>query len=63
MREGLKYLVVGDTILDEDIYLKAVGLSLESPTIKTTYDSKRINYGGAANVARFLKKFDKKSFF
>ena len=59
MREGLKYLVVGDTILDEDIYLKAVGLSLESPTIKTTYDSKRINYGGAANVARFLKKFDR----
>ena len=59
MREDLKYLIVGDTIIDEDISLEAVGLSLESPTLKTTYRNKNINYGGAANVARFLAGFDR----
>ena len=48
MRESLKYLVVGDTIIDEDVYCKAAGLSLESPTLKTTYNMRRVNYGGAA---------------
>lgn len=50
MRENLKYLVVGDTIIDENVYLIANGLSLESPTIKTVFDKRSINYGGAANV-------------
>ncbi len=36
MRENLKYLIVGDTIIDETVELKASGLSLESPTLKTT---------------------------
>ena len=43
MREDLKYLVVGDTIIDEDIFLKAAGISLESPTLKTTYTTNKIN--------------------
>ena len=43
MREDLKYLIVGDTIIDEDVSLEAVGLSLESPTLKTTYRNKNIN--------------------
>ena len=54
----LKYLVVGDTIVDEDIFLKASGLSLESPTLKTTYTTTKVNYGGAANVAKFLTEMD-----
>jgi len=57
MRENLKYLVVGDTIIDENVYLIANGLSLESPTIKTVFDKRSINYGGAANVAKFLSSF------
>jgi bifunctional ADP-heptose synthase (sugar kinase/adenylyltransferase) len=57
MRENLKYLIVGDTILDESIELKAVGLSLESPTIKTTISEYNYNFGGAANVAKFLRGF------
>jgi len=59
MRENLKFLIVGDTIIDENIYLKASGLSLESPTLKTTYDHTKINYGGAANVAKFLSNLDR----
>lgn len=54
MRENLKYLVVGDTIIDENVYLIASGLSLETPTLKTVYNKTIINYGGAANVAKFL---------
>ena len=57
MRENLKYLIVGDTIIDESIYLNAVGLSLESPTMKTTIKNRMFDFGGAANVAKGLKKF------
>ena len=39
MREDLKFLIVGDTIIDEDIFLIASGISLETPTLKTTYDT------------------------
>jgi bifunctional ADP-heptose synthase (sugar kinase/adenylyltransferase) len=59
VRENLKFLVVGDTIIDENVYLKASGLSLESPTIKTNYSHSKINYGGAANVAKFLATFNR----
>ena len=58
MREDIKFLIVGDTIIDEDIFLIASGLSLETPTLKTVYDSNRIKYGGAANVARLLADYD-----
>ena len=54
MREDLKFLIVGDTIIDEDIFLIASGISLETPTMKTVYDTNRVKYGGAANVARRL---------
>lgn len=57
MRENLKYLVVGDTIVDENIFLQAIGLSLESPTIKTIVKERKFDFGGAANVAKYLKKF------
>lgn len=58
MRENLKYLIVGDTIIDQHIFLDAVGLSLESPTIKTVVKDKRFDFGGAANVAKHLKQLN-----
>ena len=56
MRENLKYLIVGDTIIDETVELNS-GLSLESPTLKTTPVDRYYDYGGAANVAKYLSKF------
>ncbi len=52
-----KVLVIGDTIIDEDINLQVIGLSLESPTFKTKIKSTDISYGGAANVAKYLCLF------
>ena len=52
-----RVLIVGDTIVDKDIELKAIGLSLESPTLKTEARAESINFGGAANVAKYAHKF------
>jgi len=54
---GKKVLILGDTIIDKNIELKAIGLSLESPTIKTIFIDENINYGGAANTARYAMFF------
>lgn len=57
LRKDLKnsrVLVVGDTIVDKDIFLDAVGLSLESPTLKTNFISEQKSLGGAANVAKLI---------
>ncbi len=57
MRQNLKnkrVLVVGDTIIDKDIFLDAVGLSLESPTLKTNFLHDTKSLGGAANVAKLI---------
>jgi sugar/nucleoside kinase (ribokinase family) len=57
LRKDLKnsrVLVVGDTIVDKDIFLDAVGLSLESPTLKTNFVSEQKSLGGAANVAKLI---------
>lgn len=53
----MNLLLIGDTIIDKNIYLEAIGLSLESPTIKTKFINENINYGGAANVAKFCSLF------
>ena len=58
MRENLNFLIVGDTIIDEDIFLTASGISLETPTLKTVYDNKKTKFGGAANVAKQLANYD-----
>jgi len=58
MREDIKFLIVGDTIIDEDIFLIASGLSLETPTLKTVYDTRKIKFGGAANVAKQLVNYN-----
>ncbi|MDA9930218.1 hypothetical protein N9E91_03145 [Alphaproteobacteria bacterium] len=56
-------LLVGDTIVDVDIYLKLIGVSLESPTLKTEKISRSRSMGGAAAVACHLAKlFDKVTF-
>lgn len=47
-----KVLVIGDTIIDNTIFTEAIGISLESPTLKTHFLSDEISYGGAANVAK-----------
>ncbi len=52
--KNLRVLVVGDTIVDKDIFLDAVGLSLESPTLKTNFVSEQKSLGGAANVAKLI---------
>jgi len=52
-----KVLIIGDTIIDKDIELKAIGLSLESPTLKTETHAESINFGGAANVAKYAHQF------
>jgi bifunctional ADP-heptose synthase (sugar kinase/adenylyltransferase) len=49
-------LIIGDTIIDHDIFLDAIGLSLESPTLKTIFKDEKYAFGGAANVARFAAK-------
>ncbi len=51
--ESKKILIVGDTIIDRNIYLEAIGLSLESPTLKTSLIKEDIKFGGAANVAKY----------
>ncbi len=40
--------------MDKDIFLDAVGLSLESPTLKTNFKSEQKSLGGAANVAKLI---------
>ena len=45
-------LVVGDSILDKTVLTKAIGISLESPTLKTSEIEENISFGGASNVAK-----------
>jgi len=45
-------LVIGDTILDITIEAEAVGLSLESPTLKAVQKDKLVSFGGAFNVVK-----------
>lgn len=52
MAENKKLLIIGDTIVDQYVFTQAVGLSLESPCIKTNFIDSQSMYGGAANVAR-----------
>lgn len=59
----MKFLIIGDTIIDEEILLEAKGLSLETPTIKTDFISSKSYFGGAANVAKNLILDDHEVFF
>ena len=43
-------LVIGDSILDHDTFCTAIGLSLETPTLKSKFLGERFVFGGASNV-------------
>ncbi|MEK6855512.1 MAG: PfkB family carbohydrate kinase [Nanoarchaeota archaeon] len=47
-----KVLVIGDLILDEFVYGRAIGLSLETPTLKAEHTKTEYSYGGAGNVVK-----------
>lgn len=51
-----KILVIGDTIVDKTTNTQAIGLSLESPTLKAKFINETTALGGAANVAQHLAK-------
>lgn len=53
MGKNVKLLLLGDTIIDHNVFLSASGLSLESPTLKTNFLREEISFGGAANVAKY----------
>ena len=50
----MKLLVIGDTIIDHDVFGDVVGTSLETPTIKVKFKAERYYLGGAASVVRHL---------
>jgi len=56
MINSKKVLVIGDVILDVWTYAKAIGLSLETPTLKSKLIEKKHTLGGAANVVSNLKE-------
>ena len=47
-------LVIGDSILDHEVSCDAIGLSLETPTLKTRLSKEEHSFGGAANVVSNL---------
>jgi bifunctional ADP-heptose synthase (sugar kinase/adenylyltransferase) len=53
----MKLLVVGDSIVDRNVYTDAIGLSLESPTLKTKFRHESFEFGGAAAVAILASNF------
>jgi len=58
-----KIMVIGDIILDETIQTNVIGLSLETPTLKVSHQESKINFGGAANVAKHISKLRKNCLF
>jgi len=58
-----KVLVIGDLISDEYLYTRAVGLSLESPTLKAEYVSKKKQLGGAGNLVMNLRALEREVCF
>ena len=47
-------LVIGDSILDHEIFCDALGLSLETPTLKASLQREEFCFGGASNVVNNL---------
>ena len=45
-----KILVLGDSILDRTVMAEAIGVSLETPTLKAKESSNNLHFGGASNV-------------
>jgi|15BtaG_2_1085339.scaffolds.fasta_scaffold02024_6 D-beta-D-heptose 7-phosphate kinase/D-beta-D-heptose 1-phosphate adenosyltransferase len=53
-----KILVIGDCIIDHDVFSDCIGLSLETPTMKSRLIKERFSFGGAANVVNNLLALD-----
>jgi len=49
-------LIIGDVILDAWTYTKAIGLSLETPTLKAQLLEKKHTFGGTGNVVNNLSE-------
>ena len=49
-------LIIGDVILDAWTYTKAIGLSLETPTLKAQLLEKKYTFGGTGNVVNNLSE-------
>lgn len=51
-------LVIGDTIIDKDIYVSDIGKSLETDSVKTKFINQTTELGGASRVVNFISAFD-----
>ena len=51
-------LVIGDSIIDKDIYVSDLGKSLETDSTKTKYIDQSIMLGGASRLVNFISTFD-----
>lgn len=51
-------LVIGDSIIDKDVFVSNLGKSLETNSTKTKFISQSINLGGASRVVNFISTFD-----
>ena len=56
MIQNKKVLIIGDVILDVWTYAKAIGLSLETPTLKAQFSEKKHTFGGTGNVVKNLSE-------
>lgn len=50
--ENKRVLVIGDSILDDYVYAKSAGLSLETPTLLAEQEKEEFLWGGASNVVK-----------
>lgn len=55
--QSLDVLVIGDTILDEYCYCRALGVSSKSPTLAVQYDYHELFAGGILSIANHLANF------
>lgn len=51
-------LVIGDSIIDRDIFVSDLGKSLESDSTKTKFISQSLVLGGASRLVNFISTFD-----
>lgn len=51
-------LIIGDSIIDKDIYVSDIGKSLETDSIRTKFIKESFELGGASRAVNFISKFD-----
>jgi len=62
-KENPNIIVIGELIIDEHTYSKMIGTSLETPTLKSQFRSKKITMGGAGKVFTALQGINKNNYF